>query len=154
MSTDPQIFPQGAGRPDGVGVSAVIVLAAGGGTRMKSRTSKLLHRVAGRPLLSYAVQAAGSLEPDRLVVVVGHEREQVQAHLAEFAPEVSIAVQEHQNGTGDAVRAGLSVLPDDLDGVVVVTYGDVPMLSGATSTEFEPMKTSSPRCDVDLWAPS
>ena len=136
MSTDPQIFPQGAGRPDGVGVSAVIVLAAGGGTRMKSRTSKLLHRVAGRPLLSYAVQAAGSLEPDRLVVVVGHEREQVQAHLAEFAPEVSIAVQEHQNGTGDAVRAGLSVLPDDLDGVVVVTYGDVPMLSGATLAEL------------------
>ena len=73
MSTDPHTFPQGAGRPDGVGVSAVIVLAAGGGTRMKSRTSKLLHRVAGRPMLSYAVQAAGSLEPDRLVVVVGHE---------------------------------------------------------------------------------
>jgi len=127
MATDPR-----TAQADPGSVSAVIVLAAGGGTRMKSRTSKLLHRVAGRSMLSYAVQAAGSLEPERLVVVVGHEREQVQAHLAEVAPDVSVAVQEQQNGTGDAVRAGLSVLPADLRGAVVVTYGDVPMLSGAT----------------------
>ena len=75
------------------GVAAVIVLAAGGGTRMKSATSKLLHRVAGRPMLSWAVAAARGLDPENLVVVVGHKRDQVEAHLHEDAPDVRTAVQ-------------------------------------------------------------
>ena len=112
-------------------VAAVVVLAAGGGTRMKSTTSKLLHQVGGHSLLSYAVQAAEELAPEHLVVVVGHEREQVTAHLAEIAPRVTTAVQEQQLGTGDAVRCGLDVL-DDIKGDVVVTYGDVPLLTGET----------------------
>ena len=94
------------------GVAGVVVLAAGAGTRMKSRTSKLLHQIAGRSLLSYAIHAAEFLDPERLVVVVGHEREQIEAHLADIAPQVTVAVQEQQNGTGDAVRAGLEYLAD------------------------------------------
>ncbi len=118
------------------GVAAVIVLAAGAGTRMKSRTSKLLHQVAGESMLSCALRAAASLEPQRLVVVVGHEREQVEAHLADIAPEVTVAVQETRNGTGGAVQAAMSALPDDLSGEIVVTYGDVPMLTGQTLAEL------------------
>lgn len=114
-----------------VPVAAVVVLAAGGGTRMKSTTSKLLHQVGGRSMLSYALDAASALEPEHLVVVVGHQREQVLAHLDEIAPGVTTAVQDQQNGTGHAVQCGLAGL-GELTGEVVVTYGDVPMLQGET----------------------
>lgn len=112
-------------------VSAVVVLAAGGGTRMKSNTSKLLHEVAGHSMLSYALTAASAVEPEHLVVVVGHKREQVLAHLEEIAPHVTTAVQEEQRGTGHAVQCGLAGL-GELSGEVLVTYGDVPMLTGET----------------------
>lgn len=112
-------------------VAAVVVLAAGAGTRMKSTTSKLLHQVAGRSLLSYAVDAAEHVEPEHLVVVVGHQREQVEEHLRELKARVTIAVQDNPRGTGDAVRSGLVPIPD-VKGEVVVTMGDVPMLSGET----------------------
>lgn len=123
-------------RPGITGVSAVIVLAAGGGTRMKSRKSKLLHEVAGRPMLSWAVAAARGLNPEHLVVVVGHLRDQVEAHLAEDAPDATVAVQSEQKGTGHAVACALGSLDDDLDGEVVVTYGDVPMLTGETLADL------------------
>ena len=116
-------------------VAAVVVMAAGAGTRMKSAVPKVLHRLAGRTLISYAVDAAGALEPDHLVVVVGHGREQVEAHLAEVAPQVRTAVQEQMLGTGDAVRAGLAVL-GRIAGEVVVTSGDVPLLTGQTLTDL------------------
>lgn len=112
-------------------VGAVIVLAAGAGTRMRSSKSKLLHEVAGHSMLSYAVNAAEEVQPRRLVVVVGHLREQVTAHLNEVAPFCKIAVQEEQRGTGHAVQCGLAEI-DKLEGEIVVTYGDVPMLSGGT----------------------
>jgi len=112
-------------------VSAVVVLAAGGGTRMKSSKSKLLHEVGGHSMLSYAVNAAQALEPEHLVVVVGHKREQVLEHLTDIAPHVRTAVQEEQNGTGHAVQCGLADL-GELSGEVLVTYGDVPMLTGET----------------------
>ncbi|AXE39471.1 bifunctional UDP-N-acetylglucosamine diphosphorylase/glucosamine-1-phosphate N-acetyltransferase GlmU [Acidipropionibacterium virtanenii] len=122
-------------QPEISGVSAVIVLAAGGGTRMKSQRSKLLHEVAGRPMLSWAVAAARGLHPDHLVVVVGHLRDQVEAHLAEDAPDVATAVQAEQKGTGHAVARGLEGL-GDLGGEVVVTYGDVPMLTSQTLADL------------------
>lgn len=112
-------------------VAAVIVLAAGGGTRMKSRTSKILHKVAGKPMLTYAVTAAQGLNPEQLVVVVGHLREQVEAHLHAEFPGVQIALQPERNGTGGAVKCGLDPL-GDITGEVVVTYGDVPMLNAET----------------------
>lgn len=114
-------------------VAAVIVLAAGGGTRMKSATSKLLHPVGGRSMLSRAVDAAAGVTPEHLVVVTGHLREQVEDHLREVAPGVRTAVQAEQRGTGHAVQCGLAGLDDvTLAGEVIVTYGDVPMLTGDT----------------------
>ncbi len=116
-------------------VAAVVIMAAGAGTRMKSSRPKVLHQLAGRSMIAHAVRAASTLDPDRLVVVVGHERNQVQAHLAQVAPSVSIAVQEHMLGTGDAVRAGLAGLPG-VTGTVVVTSGDVPLLEGQTLVDL------------------
>lgn len=112
-------------------VAAVVIMAAGAGTRMKSATAKVLHQLGGRSMLSYAVEAASALEPEHLVVVIGHQREQVQAHLDDVAPQVVTAVQEQPRGTGDAVRSGLAAL-GELTGEVVVTSGDVPLLTGET----------------------
>jgi bifunctional UDP-N-acetylglucosamine pyrophosphorylase/glucosamine-1-phosphate N-acetyltransferase len=112
-------------------VAAVVILAAGEGKRMKSSRSKLLHEIAGHSMLSYAVTAATTVQPEHIVVVVGHVRDQVEAHLAEIAPHVLIAVQEEQLGTGDAVQAALGQVAD-LTGDVIVTMGDVPMLTGET----------------------
>jgi bifunctional UDP-N-acetylglucosamine pyrophosphorylase / glucosamine-1-phosphate N-acetyltransferase len=112
-------------------VAAVVILAAGEGKRMKSSRSKLLHEVAGHSMLSYAVTAATTMQPEHIVVVIGHLREQVEAHLAEIAPHVLIAVQEQQLGTGHAVQVALDQLADPT-GDVIVTMGDVPMLSGET----------------------
>jgi bifunctional UDP-N-acetylglucosamine pyrophosphorylase / glucosamine-1-phosphate N-acetyltransferase len=112
-------------------VAAVVILAAGEGKRMKSSRSKLLHEIAGHSMLSYAMTAATAVQPEHIVVVVGHRRDQVEEHLAEIAPHVLIAVQEEQLGTGHAVQVALGQLAD-LDGEVIVTYGDVPMLTGET----------------------
>jgi bifunctional UDP-N-acetylglucosamine pyrophosphorylase/glucosamine-1-phosphate N-acetyltransferase len=111
--------------------AAVIVLAAGEGTRMKSATPKVLHAISGRSLVGHVVAAARALEPEHLLVVVGHAREQVTAHLAETDAAVRTAVQYEQNGTGHAVRAGLAELPE-LTGTVVITAGDTPLLTPDT----------------------
>lgn len=116
-------------------VAAVIVLAAGEGTRMRSSRSKLLHELGGHSMLSYAVTAATMLTPQHVVVVVGHRRDQVTAHLADVAPHVATVVQEEQRGTGHAVQVALAALPE-LSGPVVVTYGDVPLLTGDTLTDL------------------
>ncbi len=108
--------------------AAVVVLAAGEGTRMKSAIPKVLHPVGGRTLVHHAVAAAAELEPHHLVVVVGHGRAEVVAHLAEVSPKAATVVQEQQLGTGHAVQCALAELPE-LDGTVVVTYGDVPLLT-------------------------
>ncbi|MFE2546881.1 bifunctional UDP-N-acetylglucosamine diphosphorylase/glucosamine-1-phosphate N-acetyltransferase GlmU [Actinacidiphila glaucinigra] len=111
--------------------AAVIVLAAGEGTRMKSATPKVLHAISGRSLVGHVVAAARALDPEHLLVVVGHAREQVTAHLAGADAAVRTAVQHEQNGTGHAVRAGLSELPE-LTGTVVITAGDTPLLTPDT----------------------
>ncbi|MFF2376380.1 bifunctional UDP-N-acetylglucosamine diphosphorylase/glucosamine-1-phosphate N-acetyltransferase GlmU [Streptomyces xiamenensis] len=118
--------------------AAVIVLAAGAGTRMKSATPKMLHEICGRSLVGHVVTAAAELEPERLVVVVGHAREQVAAHLAEVAPAALTAVQENPNGTGHAVRAALAELggAGELSGTVLVTCGDTPLLTADTLAEL------------------
>jgi bifunctional UDP-N-acetylglucosamine pyrophosphorylase/glucosamine-1-phosphate N-acetyltransferase len=109
----------------------VVVLAAGEGTRMKSAIPKVLHCVGGRSLIHHAVAAAAALDPEHLVVVVGHGRDQVKAHLAEVAPAAATVVQDQQRGTGHAVDCALRDLPE-LVGTVVVTYGDAPLLTGET----------------------
>lgn len=113
-------------------LAAVIVLAAGEGTRMKSATPKVLHRIAGRTLVGHAIAAAREAQPEHLAVVVRHERDLVATHVAEVDPKAVIADQDDVKGTGRAVQCALDVLPADLDGTVLVTYGDVPLLSGST----------------------
>src|SRR3954468_4787707 len=98
-------------------------MAAGLGTRMKSAAPKVLHEIGGRSLVGHAVVTARALAPEHLVVVVGTGRELVEAHLAESEPGVRPAVQEQQLGTGDAVRSGLTAVPADFDGSVIVTSG-------------------------------
>jgi bifunctional UDP-N-acetylglucosamine pyrophosphorylase / glucosamine-1-phosphate N-acetyltransferase len=110
---------------------AVVVLAAGEGTRMKSRIPKVLHSVCGRSLLGHALAAASELDPQRLVIVVGHDRDQVSAEAERHAPGLSVVVQDSLDGTGHAVRMvteALGVLP----GTVVVTYADMPLLRART----------------------
>lgn len=114
-------------------IAAVIVLAAGEGTRMRSTIPKVLHRIAGRPLLWHALRAAQGMSPQQLIVVVGHGRNQVSAFLqgdADFAA-VRAAVQDRQLGTGHAVQCAIEVT-GPLTGTVIVTYGDVPLLRTET----------------------
>ncbi|MQS06708.1 bifunctional UDP-N-acetylglucosamine diphosphorylase/glucosamine-1-phosphate N-acetyltransferase GlmU [Streptomyces alkaliphilus] len=115
--------------------AAVIVLAAGEGTRMKSATPKVLHEICGRSLLGHVVASARHTDPGRLVVVVGHARERVTEHLAGLDPDVLTAVQEEQRGTGHAVRRALEELTargGAPTGTVLVTCGDTPLLTGET----------------------
>ncbi|MGG8409014.1 NTP transferase domain-containing protein, partial [Streptomyces sp. 12297] len=116
--------------------AAVVVLAAGEGTRMKSATPKVLHELCGRSLVGHVVAASRELEPQHLVVVVGHARERVAAHLAAIDTEVRTAVQYEQNGTGHAVRMALEELGGPLTGTVVVVCGDTPLLTGTTLAQL------------------
>lgn len=113
----------------------VVVLAAGGGTRMRSKTMKVLHRIGGRSMVGHVLRAVAETAPERVVAVVGHQREQVGAHIAELMPEALLAVQEEQLGTGHAVRVALEALAaHDAHprGTVLVAYGDTPLLEGAS----------------------
>jgi bifunctional UDP-N-acetylglucosamine pyrophosphorylase/glucosamine-1-phosphate N-acetyltransferase len=116
-------------------LAAVVVLAAGEGTRMKSRTPKVLHTLCGRSLLGHALAAASDLTPERLVVVVGHAKEDVSAAAVAAAPRADIVVQEQQLGTGHAVRMVIESI-GALSGTVIVTYGDMPLLRGQTLGEL------------------
>jgi bifunctional UDP-N-acetylglucosamine pyrophosphorylase/glucosamine-1-phosphate N-acetyltransferase len=103
---------------------------------MKSAIPKVLHELCGRSLVGHVLAAARELDPENLVVVVGHAREKVTAHLAEVDAAVRTAVQEEQNGTGHAVRMGLEQLGGGVDGTVVVVCGDTPLLTGATLAQL------------------
>jgi bifunctional UDP-N-acetylglucosamine pyrophosphorylase/glucosamine-1-phosphate N-acetyltransferase len=110
--------------------AAVVVLAAGEGTRMRSSRPKVLHEVGGRSLLGHVLAAAGQLEPQHLVVVVGHGREEVVAAVDAASPGVQTVVQAEQRGTGHALRVALEALPDlAADDEVVVVSGDAPLLT-------------------------
>ncbi|MGE3692834.1 MAG: bifunctional UDP-N-acetylglucosamine diphosphorylase/glucosamine-1-phosphate N-acetyltransferase GlmU [Novosphingobium sp.] len=107
---------------------AIVVLAAGKGTRMKSGTHKVLHKIAGRPMIEHLLASAAELAPERQVVVCGHGREQIEAALGNRA---AIAVQEPQLGTAHAVQQAESAL-SGFKGDVLVLYADVPFVSAAT----------------------
>jgi bifunctional UDP-N-acetylglucosamine pyrophosphorylase/glucosamine-1-phosphate N-acetyltransferase len=111
--------------------AAVIVLAAGEGTRMKSATPKALHRICGQTMLGHCLAAAGELSPDRLIVVVGHGAERVAGHARQQAPNAGIVVQDYLGGTGHAVRVVLETV-GTISGTVLVTYADTPLLRSAT----------------------
>ena len=109
----------------------VVVLAAGEGTRMKSARPKVLHGFAGRSLLGHVLAAAEPLHAARTLVVVGHGRDAVIAHLGEVAPAATPVVQEKQQGTGHAVRVALDSVAA-ADGDVLVLPGDTPLLAAET----------------------
>lgn len=138
----------------GDGGTAVIVLAAGAGTRMKSALPKMLHPVGGRTMLAHAMHAAAGTGAGRIVVVVGHQREKVEpAALAEaeaLGIPVDTAVQVEQNGTGDAVRAGMGALPADFHGNVVVTTSDAPLLDAKTLTNLLEVHSEEPVAAVTV----
>lgn len=111
---------------------AVIILAAGEGTRMRSATPKVLHGFAGRTMLGHTLAATAELDAQHTLVVVGHGRDAVTARLTEIAPKAVPVVQAEQHGTGHAVGLALGALPDEFRGTVVVVPGDVPLLTPAT----------------------
>jgi bifunctional UDP-N-acetylglucosamine pyrophosphorylase/glucosamine-1-phosphate N-acetyltransferase len=132
--------------PEGIGKTlkstTAVILAAGQGTRMKSALPKVLHAIAGRPLVHYPVRAALEAGCGEVVVVVGHGRDRLEAYLSEAfgasahgIPEewkgrVKTAVQKEQRGTGDAARAGLDAVGPGAERVLIF-YGDVPLLTAA-----------------------
>jgi bifunctional UDP-N-acetylglucosamine pyrophosphorylase/glucosamine-1-phosphate N-acetyltransferase len=116
--------------------AAAVVLAAGQGTRMRSATPKVLHRLAGRSMLAHALAAVSAIGAGRVCVVVRHDRDRVAAHVREVAPEALVADQDEVPGTGRAFACALAALDaggaPPLAGRVVVTYGDVPLLRPRT----------------------
>ncbi len=113
------------------GPAAVIVLAAGEGTRMKSSTPKVLNQVCGRAMLGHAVAVARELDPVQLIAVISDGSGPVARYLGEYAPDVLPVVQARRGGTGHAVRTVLDTV-GVIGGTVVVTYGDTPLLRGRT----------------------
>jgi len=116
--------------------AAVIVLAAGEGTRMKSATPKVLHMIGGRTLLGHAMAAARGVDPQHLAIVVRHGRDLVAAHVAQVDADALIADQDEVMGTGRATECALLALPTGLEGTVLVTCGDVPLLAAQTLREL------------------
>jgi bifunctional UDP-N-acetylglucosamine pyrophosphorylase/glucosamine-1-phosphate N-acetyltransferase len=112
-------------------VAAVVVLAAGQGTRMRSTTPKVLHTLGGRSLLGHVLAAAEPLGAGATVVVVGSGRAAVEEHLRAIAPAAVPVVQEEQRGSGHAAAVALAAVPD-LEGPVLIVNGDAPLLRAAT----------------------
>ena len=132
--TSPEAPDLGSRTASAPAPAAVIVLAAGAGTRMKSRTPKILHPVGGLSMVGHALAAAQALTPRELAVVVRHERDRVAPAVAALAPEARIVDQDDVPGTGRAVQVALTALDAAaaVEGTVVVTYGDVPLLEADT----------------------
>jgi bifunctional UDP-N-acetylglucosamine pyrophosphorylase/glucosamine-1-phosphate N-acetyltransferase len=112
---------------------AALVLAAGQGTRMKSDLAKVLHPMAGRPLLAHVLATLDTLGVGRTLVVIGHQRERVRAAFAD--PGIEWVVQSEQRGTGHAVLMAGPAL-QDFDGTLLVVCGDTPLLQASTLHEL------------------
>ena len=114
----------------------VLIMAAGLGTRMKSKRAKVLHELGGSPLIAHVVRAALALNPRSIITIVGHQAEEVErAALAEAGELASFVVQAKQRGTGDAVESARSKL-ENSDSLVLVLSGDVPMIKAETLRNF------------------
>ena len=111
---------------------AVIVLAAGEGTRMRSSTPKVLHEISGLPMLGHALATATALGAQKVIPVIRHEKEKLEQYISSFYPNAHIVIQDEVPGTGRAVECALDALPADFSGAVVVTSGDVPLLDVQT----------------------
>ena len=116
--------------------TALIILAAGQGTRMNSDLPKVLHKIAGAPMLVHAIRSGEVLEPSRLVVVTGHGGEAVAAAATAYQPMAEIAVQSEQKGTAHAVAQARTAL-DGFDGDAIVLYGDTPFIQPETLEKMQ-----------------
>jgi len=125
-----------------VTATAAVVLAAGQGTRMRSRLPKVLHPVAGRPMLDHVLAALAAAGIEQQVVVTGHGADEVEAHLADRALSVR---QEPQRGTADAVRAGLARISAEV-GQVVVAMGDAPLVPAELFTALRRAQAEGGAC--------
>ncbi len=121
--------------------TALIILAAGQGTRMNSDRAKVLHEVAGAPLLVHAMKAGGALGPERTVIVAGDAAEAVAKAARDWDPEAAVALQPEQRGTGHAVLQAREALAD-FDGDAVVLYGDTPFVTPETLAAMQGARTT------------
>ena len=110
---------------------ALVILGAGKGTRMRSDLPKVLHQIAGAPMLVHAIKSGMSLDPQRVVVVAGHGAEAVEKAAKAFDPQITVVRQTEQLGTAHAVEQAKEALAD-FDGDVIVLYGDTPFLQTNT----------------------
>ena len=115
-------------------IELVIVLAAGEGTRMKSKSAKVLHEIAGRTIIENLLAAVKPLEAKNLIVVVGSHKDEVIEHLSKIAPKAKTVFQEKRNGTGGAAQ--LALASHKGDGTVLILAGDTPLLTTQTLQEF------------------
>ena len=111
---------------------AIIVLAAGQGTRMKSSLPKILHEIAGVPLIGHVLATAGQLDAAHTLTVVRHERDRVVEVIEDHFPSAIVVEQDEVPGTGRAVEQAVQALPGGFDGDVLVVSGDVPLLDADT----------------------
>lgn len=130
---------------------AVVILAAGQGTRMRSDLHKVLHPLAGRPMLMHLLDTVDGLDAERRVVVIGKGREQLESMLADH--DLTFAVQQEQRGTGHAVSQAAEALAG-FDGTVLVLYGDTPCIEGATLAKMRMRLEAEDRPGVVVLASS
>src|SRR5580692_7495912 len=118
---------------------AAIILAAGLGTRMRSERAKVLHELGGEPMLLRAMRAVLPLAPTPLCIVVGHQASEVEALARAAFPtstNLRFTLQPQQRGTGHAARCGMTEVLRSFAGDILISYGDLPMLSPATLEAF------------------
>ena len=127
----------------------VLVMAAGLGTRMKSKRAKVLHEFGGRPLIAHVVRTAQSLEPQKIIVVVGHQAEEVEkATLAEVGELASFVLQAEQRGTGHAMECARTLL-ENSDSLLLSIYGDVPLIRAETMRKLiEHHRATGAACSI------
>jgi bifunctional UDP-N-acetylglucosamine pyrophosphorylase/glucosamine-1-phosphate N-acetyltransferase len=127
----------------------VLVMAAGLGTRMKSKRAKVLHELGGRPLIAHVVRAAKELAPEKIVVVVGHQAEEVEkATLAEAGELASFVLQAEQRGTGHAMECARTLL-ENSDSLLLSIYGDVPLIRAETMRKLiEHHRATGAACSI------
>jgi len=114
--------------------TAVIILAAGLGTRMKSDMAKVLHKVCGKPMISHVVDMAAEVAGENIIIVTGYQSDQVR-ETARMSAQVGFAYQEKQLGTGHAVLCAMPELHEGVENVIILC-GDVPLLSAGTVFNF------------------
>ncbi|MEA3493648.1 MAG: sugar phosphate nucleotidyltransferase [Candidatus Margulisiibacteriota bacterium] len=128
---------------------AVIILAAGKGSRMRSDLPKVFHEILGEPMLTYTLESVKKLSPQRTLLVVGHKRELIMDYYKDW--ELKFVVQDEQLGTGHAVMQAKPFL-DDFDGRVLIVNGDVPLITDVTLRKLVDFHIENKAAATDLTA--